>query len=208
MGYEVTSTPEDLPEHLELPLRSGSEYWYWIGGSIAVDLVNTLLERWRRRVECLAGPDDLAGWLTRAGLVDATAVATARQVADARALRECIDALLVAAVDRRTPDPAAIGALDAALGHWAPRPALVAGDGAAPMLTTRGPEDPVDAALGRLALDAASIVGGRQNSRLRICAATDCSARFLDRSPAGGRRWCSMAGCGNRAKVRRHRSRA
>ena len=44
--------------------------------------------------------------------------------------------------------------------------------------------------------------------RLRICANDDCSWRFVDCSPTGGRRWCDMRTCGNRAKVARHRARA
>lgn len=204
---EVTP-PADLPVKLELPLRSGRGYWYWIGGAPSVDLVNTLRERWRRRVECLVNPADLAEWLRRAGLVGAGVTATEAQLDAARALREDIDRLLVAAVEGRSADPEAVAALDAALARWAPRPALVAGADGTPALVDRGPADPVDAALGALALDAAAILGGPRRDRLRICAADDCSARFLDMSPAGRRRWCSMAGCGNRAKVRRHRARA
>jgi predicted RNA-binding Zn ribbon-like protein len=45
-------------------------------------------------------------------------------------------------------------------------------------------------------------------ARIRVCASGTCSARFYDRSPAGRRRWCSMARCGNEAKARRHRERS
>ena len=41
--------------------------------------------------------------------------------------------------------------------------------------------------------------------RIRKCAAADCILHFLDVSKGGDRRWCSMAVCGNRSKVRRHR---
>src|ERR671930_616532 len=58
----------DLPDTLALPLRSGEEWWYWLGGRPALDLVNTLRERWRRRVETLVTPADLGLWLERAGL--------------------------------------------------------------------------------------------------------------------------------------------
>jgi predicted RNA-binding Zn ribbon-like protein len=44
--------------------------------------------------------------------------------------------------------------------------------------------------------------------RLRVCANDGCRWRFIDRSPAGRRRWCDMRTCGNRAKVARHRARA
>ncbi|HJP70448.1 MAG TPA: CGNR zinc finger domain-containing protein [Candidatus Limnocylindria bacterium] len=44
--------------------------------------------------------------------------------------------------------------------------------------------------------------------RVRVCANDGCRWRFIDRSPAGRRRWCDMRTCGNRAKVARHRARA
>ena len=43
--------------------------------------------------------------------------------------------------------------------------------------------------------------------RLRPCANEDCRLFLLDRSRAGTARWCSMSGCGNRMKARRHYSR-
>jgi predicted RNA-binding Zn ribbon-like protein len=43
--------------------------------------------------------------------------------------------------------------------------------------------------------------------RIRRCAHPDCVLWFLDTSRNGTRRWCSMAGCGNRAKAQRHYSR-
>jgi predicted RNA-binding Zn ribbon-like protein len=43
--------------------------------------------------------------------------------------------------------------------------------------------------------------------RVRVCGADRCALRFVDRSPAHNRRWCSMARCGNRTKVRSHQLR-
>jgi len=40
--------------------------------------------------------------------------------------------------------------------------------------------------------------------RLRPCANEQCQLFLLDRSRANRARWCSMAGCGNREKARRH----
>ena len=42
--------------------------------------------------------------------------------------------------------------------------------------------------------------------RLRPCANEDCRLFLLDHSRAGTARWCSMSGCGNRMKARRHYS--
>lgn len=44
--------------------------------------------------------------------------------------------------------------------------------------------------------------------RLRNCGGPDCPMIFLDLSRAGRRTWCSMARCGNRAKVRAFRARS
>lgn len=203
-GYRVT---RDLPEALELPLRSGAPWWYWLGGRPALDLCNTLRERWRRRVETLVTPADLDAWLGEGGLRDGPPTAGARLLEETRALREAIDAGVVAAVAGEAPPRAAVELIDAWLARAAPRPRLRPGEGGA-VLAHIGPDDPTEAALGRVALDAAAALGTAERGRLRICAPATCSARFYDRSPAARRRWCSMAGCGNRAKVRAHRRRA
>src|SRR4051794_7377768 len=205
----MQSTARDLPDDLVLPLASGEQWWYWLGGRSAVDFVNTLRERWRRRVETLVTPADLALWLFRAGLLDEPARAGRPLLREARALREAIDAGMQTAIAGRRTPRAAIGEIDAWLARAAERPALVRGRDGAPVLGARAPGDPVRAALGALALDAAQMLGRPQErARLRVCASPTCSARFYDRSPAGRRRWCSMSACGNQAKASRHRARA
>ena len=42
---------------------------------------------------------------------------------------------------------------------------------------------------------------------IRGCEGPVCTLLFLDRTKAHGRRWCSMAVCGNRAKAAAHRAR-
>src|SRR3954470_1634024 len=78
---------QDLPERLALPLATGEPWWYWLGGRPALDLVNTLRERWRRRVETLVTPQDLELWLVRAGVLaeDADVAVTPEGLAEARA---------------------------------------------------------------------------------------------------------------------------
>ena len=43
--------------------------------------------------------------------------------------------------------------------------------------------------------------------RIRSCANPACVLHFYDVSKNGTRRWCSMLGCGNRAKASRHYAR-
>jgi predicted RNA-binding Zn ribbon-like protein len=195
------------PEVPDGPLTSGAPYWYWLGGRPAVDFVNTLRERWRRNVECLASEDDLSAWLTAAGLLPAPAPADAGLLAGARALREAIDAGVRAAVAGEPAPPAALAEIDGWLAGAPTRPTLGAGPDGQPLLAPPVC-DTAPRALGLVALDAAEALGRpEQRARLRICASDTCAARFYDRSPAGRRRWCSMAACGNVAKARRHRER-
>jgi predicted RNA-binding Zn ribbon-like protein len=196
-----------IPEVPDGPLVSGAPYWYWLGGRPAVDFVNTRRERWRRNVECLACPEDLAAWLVAARLLPARRPVGGELLEAARSLREAIDAGLTAAVAGEPAPERALAEIDGWLGEAPLRPRLTTGaDGQARLA---GPAcDTPRRALGLLALDAAQVLGRPQErARLRVCASADCSARFYDRSPSGRRRWCSMAGCGNVAKARRHRAR-
>jgi len=197
----------DLPADLALPLRTGEPWWYWLGGRPALDFANTLRERWWRRVETLVTPRDLERWLQRAELAPAGRLgADAARLAEARDLREAIDAGVTATLEGRPVPAGALAVVDRWLPASAVAPALVPGPGGAAVLATRPPEDPVRHALGLLALDAARMLGTEERARVRICASDTCSARFYDRSPRATRRWCSMAACGNSAKVRRHRA--
>ena len=200
-------TDRDLPEDLHLPLRSGEPWWYWSGGRPAVDFVNTRRERWRRCVETLVTPDDLATWFVRAGVMDHPERVTPAVLQHARELREAIDALLVTTIEQAPPDAAALALVDEWLAFAGSRPQLVARDGHV-HLAERAAADSPRRALGMVALDAAQMLGTvEQRGRIRICASETCSGRFFDRSPAGRRRWCSMRTCGNATKARRHRER-
>jgi predicted RNA-binding Zn ribbon-like protein len=191
------------------PFPSGRPYWYWLGGRPALDLVNTKRERWRHDIECLCSPDDLSAWLQCAKLTSVPATAGREDLAGAVWLREAIDACVRAAVSGESPAAESLAVIDGWLEHAVTRPSLVPDADGAPALVTRPARDPIAAALGAVALDAARLLGRpHERARLRICGSDTCSARFFDRSPAARRRWCSMAGCGNVAKARRHRARA
>ena len=79
-------------------------------------------------------------------------------------------------------------------------------------LTEHGPatrpqmQDPAQLAAWTAAEDYLQLLA-RDPARVRRCAHPDCVLHFYDTSPRGDRRWCSMAGCGNRAKAARHHAR-
>jgi predicted RNA-binding Zn ribbon-like protein len=182
--------------------------WYWLGGRPALDFVNTRRERWRRNYETLSTPSDLTEWLRRAELLAAPVAASPQMLAAAVALREVVDAGVRAVVAGEAPPAEAVAAIDGWLPYAATRPVLRPGAGGLPELGERPGAEPLAAALGAVALDAARMLGYEDDRRrVRICSSPTCSARFYDRSPAARRRWCSMTACGNAAKARRHRAR-
>jgi predicted RNA-binding Zn ribbon-like protein len=196
----------DLPDDLTLPLASGAGWWYWLGGRVAIDLANTHRERWRRNVETLVTPEDLCLWLGQARLLQGQAPITDERLRSARRLRSAIDTGICTAIDHTPTPPVAIDEINGWLRHATPPQRLELSPDRL-VLTTTPPADPVQHALAQIALDAAVMLGTGQRDRLRVCASDTCSARFYDASRAGTRRWCSMSGCGNTAKARRHRAR-
>jgi len=186
---------EDLPPE-ELRFR-------FLGGRPGLDLVATVGERWRRGFERLRAPDDLGRWAVEAGLLATPPDVTARQLDDARALREAIYRCAKAAMAGRRFPPEDVRLIN----QWArmspPAPQL----GTRPGQRTTSASNPVRAMLSALARDAVDLLGGSDAGRIRECAAPDCALVYLDRSPGGRRRWCSMTLCGNRVKCAIYRRR-
>jgi predicted RNA-binding Zn ribbon-like protein len=174
------------------------------GGHPALDLVNTVYGQVRGPVEddVLEAPRDLVAFARRVGLAGPRTRASAAALADARALRDALDATLRARLAGRRPPRAALERLQAA-GRAAVAAARLAprdeDGGVAWTWPASDPHAPVHrlalAALDLLADDAAL-------ARLHVCAG--CRWLFLDRSRGAGRRWCSMADCGTEAKKRRY----
>jgi predicted RNA-binding Zn ribbon-like protein len=118
------------------------------------------------------------------------------------ALREVWDA----EVEHRIPDQGALDVVNAIL-REAPRIELVAGEGCCGVGHRHTTDDPTAEALSRLVEPLAEAIAAGQTGRFRICANDGCRWVFEDTSRGGRRRWCDMASCGNRAKVRRFRDR-
>ncbi len=196
-----------VPDDVALPLTTGHDWWHWLGGRPSIDLLNTRRERWRRDIETLVTPTDMTEWLYRARLLDDAHDASPAQLRNAHRLRRAIDECLLAVVAARPIPRTAVADINRQIPD-ATTAVLLHCDGTgqlslAPVIVA----DPIDHALGRLAVDAAAILGSDLRTRVRICAADRCSTRFYDASRAGTRQWCSMSGCGNAAKAQRHRAR-
>ncbi|MFB9903052.1 CGNR zinc finger domain-containing protein [Allokutzneria oryzae] len=177
--------------------------WVWDGGRASVDLVNTVRDRKISPRELLDTEAALAEWLRLAKLADVTAAEARPYLDAAHELREAVDR-----VTRGELTQADITLLNGwAARHHQPPPQLRLTPEGTPEAHIPKPEDPVASALGAVAVDAITLLLEDRPPTIRVCALDTCGLRFVDRSPARNRQWCSMARCGNRAKARQHYAR-
>ena len=173
-------------------------------GRIALSFAGTVGDRGSAKTERIPSPASLGDWLDQAGLLARGPQPSVAVYRRALELREAIARTFRDVVAGVCPTHDDVAVINAAARRWAPRPVL---DAATLTLADERPAS-AEAALGRIAADAiASLSDPEERSRLRSCGADACGAIFL--TPAGRRerRWCSMARCGNRAKVAAFRSR-
>ncbi|MDG4823379.1 CGNR zinc finger domain-containing protein [Asanoa sp. WMMD1127] len=138
------------------------------------------------------GPAALATWLTAAGIAGEDTTVTDDDLALARELRTGLRAMTLA--NNGVPAPAAARrTLTRALARF---PLTASPDG----LTSGALFGPVVAGY-------AHGVATGEFARMRQCPAGDCSWVFWDSSAKGGRKWCTMGVCGNRAKARAYAAR-
>jgi predicted RNA-binding Zn ribbon-like protein len=174
----------------------------FVAGNLALDYVGTLNERFSKRVEQLSSPADLGRWLQAARIVDEPPPVSEAQFDAALRLRELLFGVVLRQIDG-TP-PLLTGTERAAINDAAsappPIPALMA-DG---RVVTSGD---ASAGLSVVAREAVALFNRTDGSVLKWCADDDCTHPFLDRSRGHRRRWCGMAGCGDRAKAAAYRER-
>lgn len=171
------------------------------GGRNAIDLPATLQGRLKAAPrELLATTEDLARWLVAARLASSPPQATPGDLATARRLREAIYALANGLHGDGDDVPGARDTLNQ----------IASGAAAVPLLQPGGGVRLVGSAgalLVTLAREAVQLFGGEEASHVRQCQSPTCSLYFVDTSRKGDRRWCSMAACGNKAKVAEFRRR-
>lgn len=152
--------------------------------------------------DALATDDGLAAFLRTHGLPPGAPADHDAQTV--RELREALRAACLAHTGTALPGPAA-GTLRRLLSA---APLTVTFDAAGAAALRPAPGLTGTAAL-RAAIAATVVRTAADGTwdRLKACAAHDCRWVFYDRSPAGRGRWCTMAVCGSRAKMRAYRAR-
>lgn len=152
----------------------------------------------------LSSPGALVSWLGQQDLAGAAGVGTQEDLRRAVTLREALRDVLQAHVTRHPLPAGSLGELRSVAAGLAAR--LEVGDDGTPRPVPDG-GGPA-AGLAALLLIAAEAAATGTWSRLKVCSADDCRWAFYDRSPTRSGCWCSMAGCGARAKSRAYRRRA
>jgi len=179
-----------------------------LGGVLCLDFANSV--DWSRgehvaphATDVLVDGATVGRWGRRLGIwhpVDTPAPAVdAAEVARIRVLRDALHRLLAAIASGGAPAAGDLGLLAASY-----RDAVDTGLGLAPRDGAYRFEPPVESPRRlrhAVALDAVALLGeARRLGRVRLCPGQDCGWLFLDTS--GRRRWCSMATCGSRSKMR------
>jgi predicted RNA-binding Zn ribbon-like protein len=174
------------------------------GGTLCLDLANTAgwdasgstIDEQHRDV--LRGPEMLGSWSRRLGLVGGAAF-DVDELHRVRDLRASLHRLFSAIAEGERPDAGDLLAL-----HETFAEAIGAGelDPAAPAWSWTWPCDDPRRVRFAIAVDAVVLLGDPERlPRLHRCPGHECGWLFLDRT--GRRRWCSMAACGSREKMRR-----
>lgn len=183
--------------------RSGDGHrWWFDSGALSLDFAYTGAMGQNPAWETLRAASDLTTWLDeRFDDIDGTA--GERELTDSLALRAAIarTATVFSSGGDATADDVDIINLFAATPDIPP--VLTGGRRQAGRGRAR-----VGQALSVLAREAVALFASEERERIRECAAADCALVFYDESRSNNRRWCSMQRCGNRAKVRKHRTKS
>ncbi|WP_119302571.1 CGNR zinc finger domain-containing protein [Dongia deserti] len=173
----------------------------FLGGRLWLDFLNSAPAAMG---ELIATPEDLGRWAAAAGIArDGRAHFTRGDLATAHALRSALRGIYHALSEGTAPPAKAIAEINR---HLAEAPRLRTLESAKGHL--RVTETLESDVFGRIASDLTDFIAGFEPHRLRACNGPGCSLVFYDTARNATRRWCSMAACGNRHKVARHRARS
>jgi predicted RNA-binding Zn ribbon-like protein len=194
----------------------------FVADAPGLDFLNSVATPVDEPVDWISDGEGLLSWLEQAGMVPAPALADMRArftagelnevAAQARALREWFRGFVRERMGRplASPDLRELEPLNKLLerddqyGEIAARGA----DGASALeyRVTRRWNSP-ESLLMPIAQALAKLVCDEDLTHVKACEGQRCTLLFADHTRGHARRWCSMALCGNRAKVAAHRKR-
>lgn len=170
----------------------------FVAGATALDFLNTEVVVNGEPADYLATEDDLRRWLVESGL--ASGSIKKGWLREANALRAELRPIFLrlAAGDRLRPSD--LAPLNETLRSATSHLELQLRDGKPALHTVSERATPPFL----IARAAAEFLSTADLSRVRQCEGQGCILFFYDTTRSHTRRWCSMAGCGNRAKAAAH----
>jgi predicted RNA-binding Zn ribbon-like protein len=190
--------------------RQGQQF-LWLGNLPCLDLVNTEAVSDGVPVDKLTGFGDLVAWLQEAGVITESGARQAEErlkgqaegnavLRQALALRSNLRRMAERLTNGRGPTDEQLEAINRLLAERPTHAKLVRRAGE--WTLTQVPErESAMQLLVPLAESAAWLLAEGNRSLLRRCENPRCVLYFYDTTRNGRRRWCSMAGCGSRAKA-------
>jgi predicted RNA-binding Zn ribbon-like protein len=196
----------------------------FLGGTLALDFLNSVATPVDEIVEWMGNGVDLLSWMNQAGLLSHDDVKALNQsmsaaqldavAKDARALRDWFRGFVQENRGRplKRRALAQVGPLNRLLGSdavfWQIEPSATfrdrnENDVPSPTIFHLRPRRhwrKPDSLLSPLAEEIAKFICSVDFRHVKACEGGKCTLLFLDQSHRQGRRWCSMAICGNRAK--------
>lgn len=185
-----------------------------LGGHPALDFANTV-DRDRPQPETLTDYLSWLAWCEDGGLITraearrliaaakAEPVAAAGQHREVMALRDLTVRFYSARVLRKKAADGDVAALNALLRKYTRSPELTP-TGLGYVRHSADDESSLLGPMRHLLGLIASFLTSPDFCSVSMCMGERCGWFFVDRTPTRRRRWCSMAGCGNRAKAQLH----
>jgi predicted RNA-binding Zn ribbon-like protein len=194
-----------MVQETEYNRKPATQDLQFIAGNLALDFVNTVGNRLGEPREYLDRVAELERWARLAGLFGTRAhlFLSRKQLEDVHAVREQLYALFQPLASGSAISKQGLSQLNARFSPTASKRKLDYNQNSVNWRWDTSANDP-DRILAPILLSATELLVSGRYRRIRQCQGETCGWLFLDRSRAGRRLWCSMADCGNRAKVRRH----
>ena len=182
-----------------------------IGERLCLDFTNTVGGRKGSEIilEKLKTYDDLLTWSVHAGILDrkdAKKLGKGSQSVVKRALqlREAIYRICIAVLKHESPNTKDMTLLNNEIRQARNHEFIDSKF----RLRAKSTDKDVDRMLWPVALSAADLLTTDDLKRLQQCESENCGWLFVDTSKNHTRQWCDMSDCGNRAKVRKFRSKS
>jgi predicted RNA-binding Zn ribbon-like protein len=193
--------------------RAGSRF-YFLGNHLSIDFANTLISDGTRPVDLLGGMDDYVGWLVEARVIDGARARdflsrwngrpeTEAAFQEALKFRGVLKQLLERISGGRAVPSKSIEAINGLLRLQSGYAELKREKGGYEKRFHSSLEQPLHLIL-PVAESACDLLAYGQFSLIKKCENSACVLYYYDTTKNHGRRWCSMSGCGNRAKAAAH----